>query len=562
MNEITRLVGTHHALKEAIKLDEFESWLSHNEDECLDQHFEGYKILLRAVFRTFVRDLKIYKESFGINSSIEYERAESSIADIDSLNAESEASHLIKNLNEIDRRLYRAHNKEYLVEELQSVDEKAVQPFKKLFEKYGRTKTKLDLSTYFDYRALETLLDAANDASRGYPEAYQTGWIDGRYTLEEFNSNVESYALALRWLYSKLCVDAGEMEPVHESLKAASDWDDLDKTYKTNRVAMVDPLENTVDTRIEGYEIEVPDSATEIDHLLTNAPDPAVGIEKTLDRLFLWEDAQNADQVLYGSGIAGFEVILRGLLSVREQIGVGDPIQIRRLIHPDEPGNNYSYAIEQAGWTPNNSGSLSGWSVFVRKATDYSGFGSQQYSLIENRLGGLSDQGAISIKELEVKEEALVSYLNDQRSIKEHYARSDTDTFDNRRLERIIEGGEDTRTEFKQEFLNSMIENGKEISALANYDGGILIYGVTDDGTVVGIEDQEEIENQISGILWDMMDPPLSADLYQVTYENKPIVIVDIPEADQPVGCNYVYYYRNGTQVRKLTFQEMKRRFG
>ncbi len=200
--------------------------------------------------------------------------------------------------------------------------------------------------------------------------------------------------------------------------------------------------------------------------------------------------------------------------------------------------------------------------MFVRIATDYSGFGGRQHDLVEELLSDLSDEGIIAIKELEVQEDTLRAYLEKEQASQQGHTRSENPDFDNRQLPRIISDGEGTRTEFKEEFLDSMIENGKEIAALANYRGGVLIFGVTDQGEVVGVENQEEVENKISGILRDMMDPPLSADIHPITYEGKSLVVVDIPEADQPIGCKYIYYFRSGTNVRKLTYPELKNRFG
>lgn len=328
------------------------------------------------------------------------------------------------------------------------------------------------------------------------------------------------------------------------------------------RERMLQPFEDRLDASSAAYEIDLPESPTEIDHLLEGAPDPAIGIEKTLDRIFLWEDAYRGDEVFVGSGSAGFILLVRGLQSIRDQLDTDEPIQIRRLKHPDEPGYNYSYAIEHAGWTFKNTGSLHGWAVFVRIATDYSGFGGLQHDLVEKLLDDLSDREVIEVKEVEVPEEVLERYLEEQQTYRDRYTQWQDLEFDNRQLNRIIADGEGTRTEFKEEFPDSTIDAGREIAALANYKGGVLIYGIDDDGKIRGVENQEEVENKISGILWDLMNPPLSADLYPITYKGEQIVVVDIPEADQPVACNFIYYFRNGTNVRKLTYAELKRRFG
>ena len=53
--------------------------------------------------------------------------------------------------------------------------------------------------------------------------------------------------------------------------------------------------------------------------------------------------------------------------------------------------------------------------------------------------------------------------------------------------------------ELKESVTNTFL---KTVSAYANYDGGVIIFGVSDDGTIKGIEDPEkvclDIENKIN----------------------------------------------------------------
>lgn len=562
LQEITPLVGAHHALDQGTRFDDFESWVTHNFEDDLEEIFTGYKILIQALFRSFHEELDTIKKRVGITPSLEYKYAKSARADIDSLNTECDASNLTKHLNEFDRQIYRAHNPEYLEDNLSSLRSEVIAPYRELFQKYGRTKTSLPLEDYLNYWGLKTAHRAVNDATHDIPQAFFRSWFDRRYTPEEFDENFEGYKVALYWLYSKLASEETELTTVEEVLLNAEDWSELDRTYKQLSEALIKPIEDSEDFSSAPYEIDAPDSPDEIEHLLEGAPDPAVGIDKTLNRTFLWKDAYRANDVLVGSGSAGFVLVLKGLLGIRNEIESDDQIRIRRLKHPVDPGYDYSYAIEYTDWVSENSGSLHGWAVFLHIATDYSGFGGNQHEFIEGLLNELSNQDKIKIKETEVPEDVLNRYLEEQQPSQRRSNQLDEPKFDNRSLDRIIADGEGTRTEFKEKFPDSTIKVGKEIVALANYKGGVLIYGVDDNGKVKGIENQEEVENKISAILWDTIDPPLSADLYTVSYEEEPIVIVDIPEVERPVSCNYIYYYRNGENVRKLLYPELKRRFG
>lgn len=61
-------------------------------------------------------------------------------------------------------------------------------------------------------------------------------------------------------------------------------------------------------------------------------------------------------------------------------------------------------------------------------------------------------------------------------------------------LHELIEGGENTFVEFKRKF-SSEEKIAKEMIAFANSKGGKILFGVDDDGTVVGVESEKgEIE--------------------------------------------------------------------
>ena len=76
---------------------------------------------------------------------------------------------------------------------------------------------------------------------------------------------------------------------------------------------------------------------------------------------------------------------------------------------------------------------------------------------------------------------------------------------------RRIEGGEDSRTEFKRG-LGDLSEIGKAICAFGNGDGGTIILGVDDAGTIVGVrEDTERAQERLTGFLQSGCSVPVSA---------------------------------------------------
>ena len=209
------------------------------------------------------------------------------------------------------------------------------------------------------------------------------------------------------------------------------------------------------------------------------------------------------------------------------------------------------------------TGTLHGWSVFVHAATDYSGFGGQQYRLIEEHLSNLEEGGIVEIGELEVNQEVLEHYLDENQYAPSNQQRDPRQPkYDKRSLNRIIRRGEGQRTEFKRELPDgSFDELGKEIVALANHEGGVLLLGVTDDGEIVGVEEPDRLDNGISNILRTKCKPPLDAEIHVESTPKGDILIVDIPEVGKPIALNYVYYIRTGRNKEKMLYEEIRHRF-
>ena len=79
----------------------------------------------------------------------------------------------------------------------------------------------------------------------------------------------------------------------------------------------------------------------------------------------------------------------------------------------------------------------------------------------------------------------------------------------------------------------------KEIIAFANCDGGTVYVGVSDDGTVLGVENADECALQISNMVRDTVKPDVTMFIHYETldYEGKAVVAVNIQR-----GTNRPYY--------------------
>ena len=98
-----------------------------------------------------------------------------------------------------------------------------------------------------------------------------------------------------------------------------------------------------------------------------------------------------------------------------------------------------------------------------------------------------------------------------------------------------------------------VVENiKKEIIAFANCEGGKLYVGVQDDGTVLGLDNPDEVSLQISNMVRDSIKPDLTMFLHYetLTVDGKKIVAVDVQQ-----GTERPYYiakkrYAPGRRLR------------
>lgn len=563
MRRTQTLRGIHVALSTITDSERFYKWIQANRSGPPKEYFEGYRMLVRVCYHAFQDELHTSLDSFQIETNTEFERAAAELADIDALSANSEAANLIKNFDEIDQKLSTAHNIDYLETVLSTLREDVLDPFNSVFSEYGEYVGQEAREDVDRYLACYSLATYTNDTVRGYPEGFQHSWMSSRNSAEEFDQSFEGYKTSLCWAYSVLAPSMTNTDKLQREIATANDWAELDSTFDTAREVLLEPFERRVDNYRGLFNLQLSSTPNQISDLLTGAPDPEVDIESRLDRLFLWDSVHQGNETLSGTGISGILVVIYGLRRMRSKKGADRPIWVRRLVHPDKPGNNYSYAIETSGWSLEGAGSLHGWIVFVRTATDYSGFGGRQYKLIEEYLTTLEEEKVIEIGELEVDEEVLEHYLDANQYSSDKQKRDlRQPKYDKRELNRIIRRGEDQRTEFKEKLPDgSFSELGKEIVALANHEGGVLLLGVNDDGEIVGIEDPDRLDNGVSGILRTKCKPPLSAEIHIESTPKGNILIVDIPEVSKPIALDYVYYIRTGRNKEKMLYEEIKQRF-
>lgn len=124
-------------------------------------------------------------------------------------------------------------------------------------------------------------------------------------------------------------------------------------------------------------------------------------------------------------------------------------------------------------------------------------------------------------------------------------------------LRRIGEG-ESSETEFK----GRLTGHGKAICAFANGSGGVLILGVEDDGTIVGIsENPEKVQERLTSFLHNGCGAPLMADVGQYRHGDRWVHWVEVPRQGRrggPYQLDGRYWIRRGRATVAPSFSELR----
>jgi predicted HTH transcriptional regulator len=94
----------------------------------------------------------------------------------------------------------------------------------------------------------------------------------------------------------------------------------------------------------------------------------------------------------------------------------------------------------------------------------------------------------------------------------------------------IIEQGEGFRIEFKRR-ISSPEKIARTLISFANTKGGTILFGVDDDGSIVGVESEKsEIELiEIAGR--DLIDPPIPIEIDIVPFDGRDVIVCHIAES-------------------------------
>ena len=131
----------------------------------------------------------------------------------------------------------------------------------------------------------------------------------------------------------------------------------------------------------------------------------------------------------------------------------------------------------------------------------------------------------------------------------------------------IIAAGENAKIEFKRDDRNLRPEHlAREIVAFANMNGGVIMLGVEDDGTVSGVTRRNLQAWLMDTVIGRFIDPQIVPDYDEFILDGKPIAIVTVPAGSaKPYAVRQQertdYYIRLGDTVQRAGREQMARLF-
>ena len=125
-------------------------------------------------------------------------------------------------------------------------------------------------------------------------------------------------------------------------------------------------------------------------------------------------------------------------------------------------------------------------------------------------------------------------------------------------LLRLIRGGEDTYLELKVRLSNSeRITQG--IVALANTDGGTIIFGVNDQLRIEGVANPEWVQEELARICREEIVPPIIPLIDTIAFDSgKRVVALDVQPRKKPYRTREGrFYMRFGAEKREVSREQL-----
>jgi ATP-dependent DNA helicase RecG len=126
-------------------------------------------------------------------------------------------------------------------------------------------------------------------------------------------------------------------------------------------------------------------------------------------------------------------------------------------------------------------------------------------------------------------------------------------------LLKLISRGETESLEFK-ESLRLKEEIGQAVSAFSNANGGLILIGVSDDGTIIGVDIGRNTLEELANYIKRNTDPAIFPSVKVLDADGKKIIVIEVKEsAEKPVFFKNHAYKRVGKTNQRISSSELRK---
>ena len=130
--------------------------------------------------------------------------------------------------------------------------------------------------------------------------------------------------------------------------------------------------------------------------------------------------------------------------------------------------------------------------------------------------------------------------------------------FEDLTIGQALESVESEILESKESVPDNVDNIAKEVAALANTRGGVLVLGMGDDGELTGLDNIRQSDERVAGVISQSINPPVNVNMKQRSVAEADLLIVTVDQATEtPRSVNGKYYKRVGTTVQELSPEEL-----
>ncbi|MGA2934398.1 MAG: hypothetical protein ABSD81_04520 [Methanomicrobiales archaeon] len=436
--DISHFSSFVHILKITSDVPNFRRWLKNyhsirNDDEL----FLGYQFFIDVVLNNIFDGLD--DPAFNLKSDRILDRAEWTGVPIDEIPNSSEKIIVFKNLWNSFKKIRNVENWDNLNQVLIDEISPILSIFDRIFKKYTNTRNKISKSEALRLSSMNYTLIFLNDTYRGYPNSYPFIMLGTFISENNFDKVYLGYAYAVEYLWYLLLGESDfEKLPVKELHKAHKTyfeeeinddehdfypidfderefttrvyWDCFDRFFSIINEEIIERLTPKIgrigsltiskkfDKQIFGGLLEKKGLA-EPDYLTKE--DSKDNTIKKINYYLYWYDADYLDSdITIIGGVPAFTSVLLGEIQKYSFFKVEEKVEVLRIKHPaGENKFDYSYGVFFE-LPVSLFSDHSGWLIFLRCGTDYSGTGGYYHETAEKFISICNDNGQVNVREL------------------------------------------------------------------------------------------------------------------------------------------------------------------